>query len=119
MTQTQCRSRTIAAASGTVMPLRRADAEYAAAGESSPSEAQTPADEKAQAARLDRLGWWNVLNTMDPFTRLFTDDLLAKLDKALSEHPDEFPLEDMKRFAVEFRDGAARLAVVLLAHAKD
>jgi len=35
---------------------------------------------------------------MDPFTRLFTDDLLAKLDKALSEHPDEFPLEDMKRF---------------------
>jgi len=59
------------------------------------------------------------LNTMDPFTRLFTDDLLAKLDKALSEHPDEFPLEDMKRFAVEFRDGAARLAAVLLAHVKD
>jgi hypothetical protein len=76
--------------------------EDATAGESSPSEAQKPADEKAQAARLDRLGWWNVLNTMDPFTRLFTDDLLAKLDKALSEHPDEFPLEDMKRFAVEF-----------------
>jgi len=59
------------------------------------------------------------LNTMDPFTRLFTDDLLAKLDKALSEHPDEFPLEDMKRFAVEFRDGAARLAAVLLAHVKE
>ena len=55
---------------------------------------------------------------MDPFTRLFTDDLLAKLDKALSEHPDEFPLEDMKRFAVEYRDGAARLAAVLLAHVK-
>jgi len=119
MTQTQCRSRTIAAASGTVMPLRRADARDATAGESSPSEAQTPADEKAQAARLDRLGWWNVLNTMDPFTRLFTDDLLAKLDKALSEHPDEFPLEDMKRFAVELRDGAARLSAILLAHVKD
>ena len=59
------------------------------------------------------------MNTMDPFTRLFTDDLLAKLDKALSEHPDEFPLEDMKRFAVEFRDGAARLAAVLLAHVKE
>ena len=100
------------------MPLRRADARDATAGESSP-EAQTPADEKAQAARLDRLGWWNALNTMEPFTRLFTDDLLAKLDKALTEHPDDCPLEDMKRFAVEFRDGAARLAVVLLAHAKD
>ena len=101
------------------MPLRRADAADATAGESSPSEAQKPADENAQAARLDRLGWWNALNTMEPFTRLFTDDLLAKLDKALTEHPDECPLEDMKRFAVEFRDGAARLAVVLLAHAKD
>jgi len=101
------------------MPLRRADAEYATAGESSPSEAQTPADQNAQTARLDRLGWWNALNTMEPFTRLFTDDLLAKLDKALTEHPDDCPLEDMKRFAVEFRDGAARLAVVLLAHAKD
>jgi len=55
---------------------------------------------------------------MDPFTRLFTDDLLAKLDKALSEHPDEFPLEDMKRFAVELRDGAARLSAILLAHVK-
>jgi len=72
-----------------------------------------------QAARLDRLDWWNALQTMEPFTRVFTDDLLAKLDKALMEHPDECPLEDMKRFAVEFRDGAARLAVVLLAHAKD
>ena len=59
------------------------------------------------------------MNTMDPFTRLFTDDLLAKLDKALSEHPDEFPLEDMKRFAVELRDGAARLCAILLAHVKD
>jgi hypothetical protein len=37
------------------MPLRRADARDATAGDSSPSEAQTPADEKAQAARLDRL----------------------------------------------------------------
>ena len=101
------------------MPLRRADAEYATAEESAPSEAQKPADENAQAARLDRLGWWNVLNTMEPFTRVFADDLLAKLDKALSEHPDEFPLEDMKRFAVEYRDGAARLAAVLLAHVKD
>jgi len=55
---------------------------------------------------------------MDPFTRLFTDDLLAKLDKALSEHPDEFPLEDMKRFAVELRDGAARLSAILLAHVR-
>ena len=100
------------------MPLRRADAEYAAAGESSPSEAQTPADEKAQAARLDRLGWWNVLQTMEPYTRLFADNLLAKLDKALTEHPDECPLEDMKRFAIEYRDGAGRLAAVLLAHAK-
>ena len=59
------------------------------------------------------------MNTMDPFTRLFTDDLLAKLDKALSEHPDEFPLEDMKRFAIEFRDGASRLSAILLAHVKD
>ena len=101
------------------MPLRRADAEYATAGESAPSEVQKPADENAQAARLDRLGWWNALNTMEPFTRLFTDDLLAKLDKALSEHPDEFPLEDMKRFAVELRDGAARLSAILLAHVKD
>jgi|SRR6188768_3490970 len=112
------RSRTIAAASGTVMPLRRADAEYATAGESAPSEAQKPADENAQAARLDRLGWWNVLNTMEPFTRLFTDNRLAKLDRALTEHPDECPLEDMKRFAIEYRDGAARLAAVLLAHVK-
>ena len=45
--------------------------------------------------------------------------LLAKVDKALTEHPDECPLEDMKRFAVEYRDGAARLAAVLLTHAKD
>src|SRR6188768_4302801 len=48
-----------------------------------------------------RLGWWNVLQTMEPFTRMLTDDLLAKVDKALTEHPDECPLEDMKRFAVE------------------
>ena len=102
-----------------MMPLRRADAKDATAGESSPSEAQKPADENAQAARLDRLGWWNVLNTMEPFTRMFADHLLAKLDKALTEHPDECPLEDMKRFAVEYRDGAARLAAVLLAHVKD
>jgi len=100
------------------MPLRRADAEYATAGDSAPSEAQKPADENAQAARLDRLGWWNVLNTMEPFTRLFTDNRLAKLDRALTEHPDECPLEDMKRFAIEYRDGAARLAAVLLAHVK-
>jgi len=26
---------------------------------------------------------------MEPFTRMFTDDLLAKLHKALTEHPDE------------------------------
>ena len=76
------------------------------------------AAENAQAARLDRLGWWNVLKTMEPYTRLFADNLLAKLDKALTEHPDECPLEDMKRFAIEYRDGAARLAAVLLAHAK-
>ena len=44
---------------------------------------------------------------MEPFTRMLTDDLLAKVDKALTEHPDECPLEDMKRFAVEYRDGAA------------
>ena len=56
---------------------------------------------------------------MEPFTRMLTDDLLAKVDKALTEHPDECPLEDTKRFAVEYRDGAARLAAVLLAHAKD
>ena len=49
---------------------------------------------------------------------MFTDDLLAKLHKALTEHPDEFPLENMKRFATEYRDGAARLAAVLLAHVK-
>ena len=42
---------------------------------------------------------------MEPFTRLFADDLLAKLDKALTEHPDECPLEDMKRFVIEYRDG--------------
>ena len=100
------------------MPLQRADAKDATAGEISPSEAQKPADENAQAAHLARLGWWNVLNTMEPFTRLFADDLLAKLDKALTEHPDECPLEDMKRFVIEFRDGAARLAAVLLAHVK-
>jgi hypothetical protein len=41
---------------------------------------------------------------MEPFTRVFTDDLLGKLDKALTDHPDECPLEDMKPFAVEYRD---------------
>jgi hypothetical protein len=85
-------------------------------GEVSLLEAQKLAEENA--ARLDRLGWWNVLQTMEPYTRLFADNLLAKLDKALTEHPDECPLEDMKRFAIEYRDGAARLAAVLLAHAK-
>ena len=85
-------------------------------GEFSLLEAQKLAEENA--ARLDRLGWWNVLQTMEPYTRLFADNLLAKLDKALTEHPDECPLEDMKRFAVEYRDGAGRLAAVLLAHAK-
>jgi hypothetical protein len=49
---------------------------------------------------------------------MFTDDLLTKLDMALTEHSDECPLEDIKRFAVEYRDGAARLAAVLLAHVK-
>ena len=86
------------------------------AGEVSLLEAQKLAEENA--TRLDRLGWWNVLKTMEPFTRMFADDLLAKLDKALTEHPDEFPLENMKRFATEYRDGAARLAAVLLAHVK-
>ena len=52
------------------------------------------------------------------YTSVRPTNLLAKLDKALTEHPDECPLEDMKRFAVEYRDGAARLAAVLLAHAK-
>ena len=47
-----------------------------------------------------------------------TAEQSAKLDKALTEHPDECPLEDMKQFAVEYRDGAARLAAVLLAHVK-
>ena len=110
-------SRTIAGASGTVTPLRRADAKRAPDGEVL-SEAQKLAKENSQAARLDRLGWWNVLQTMEPYTRVFANNLLAKLDKALTEHPDECPLEDMKRFAVEYRDGAARLAAVLLAHAK-
>ena len=50
--------------------------------------------------------------------RMFSDDWLAKLDKALTEHPDDFPLKDMKRFAMEYRAGAARLAAVLLAHVK-
>ena len=111
-------SRTISGASGTVTPLRRADAKRATDGEVSLPEAQKLAEENAQAARLDRLGWWNVLQSMEPYTRVFADDLLAKLDKALTEHPDECPLEDMKRFAIEYRDGAARLAAVLLAHAK-
>ena len=110
-------SGTIAGTSGTVTPLRRADATSATDGEAL-SEAQKLAEEIDQAARLDRLGWWNALQTMEPFTRMFTDVLLAKLDKALTEHPDECPLEDMKRFAIEYRDGAARLAAVLLAHAK-
>ena len=74
------------------MPLRRADAEYATAGESAPSEAQKPADENAQAARLDRLDWWNALQTMEPFTRVFTDDLLAKLDKGVDGTPRRVPV---------------------------
>ena len=86
-------------------------------GEVSLPEAQKLAEENV--ARLDRLGWWNVLQTMEPFIRMFADDLLAKLDKALTEHPDECPLEDMKRFAVEYREGAAQLAAVLLAHVKE
>src|SRR6187455_3185927 len=123
------RSRTIAAASGPVTPLRRADAKVKSPmteidlpvaaearsvrdsnkshdekfktfqlaeptlanrviyGEVSLLEAQKLAEENA--ARLDRLGWWNVLQTMEPYTRLFADNLLAKLDKALTEHPDE------------------------------
>ena len=51
--------------------------------------------------------------------RMFSDDWLAKLGKALTEHAGEFPLEDMKRFSTEYRNGAARLAAVLLAHVKD
>ena len=86
------------------------------AGEVSLLEAQKLAEENA--TRLDRLGWWNVLKTMEPFTRMFADDLLAKLDKALTEHPHECPLEDMKRFAIEYREGAARLAAVLLANVR-
>ena len=50
--------------------------------------------------------------------RVFADDLHAKLDKALTEHPHECPLEDMKRFAIEYREGAARLAAVLLANVR-
>ena len=68
---------------------------------------------------LDRRASRDTFKEMQLDLRVFADDLLAKLDKALTEHPDDCPLEDMKRFAVEFRDGAARLAVVLLAHAKD
>ena len=67
---------------------------------------------------FDRSIWWDSLKEMQLDLRMFADDWLAKLDKALTEHPDECPLENMKRFAIEYRDGAARLAAVLLAHAK-
>ena len=67
---------------------------------------------------LDRRIWLDTLKEVQLDLRMFADDLLAKLDKALTEHPDECPLEDMKQFAVEYRDGAARLAAVLLAHVK-
>jgi len=67
---------------------------------------------------LDRRVSRDTFKEMQLDLRVFADDLLAKLDKALTEHPHECPLEDMKRFAIEYRDGAARLAAVLLAHAK-
>ena len=68
---------------------------------------------------LDRRASRDTFKEMQLDLRVFADDLLAKLDKALTEHPHECPLEDMKRFAVEFRDGAARLSAILLAHVKD
>ena len=68
---------------------------------------------------LDRRIWWDSLKEMQLDVRMFSDDWLAKLDKALTEHPDDLPLKDMKRFAMEYRAGAARLAAVLLAHVKD
>ena len=46
-------------------------------GEVSLLEAQKLAQENA--ARLDRLGWWNVLRTMEPYVRVFADDLLLGL----------------------------------------
>jgi hypothetical protein len=68
---------------------------------------------------LDRRIWWDSLKEMHLDLRIFADDWLVKLDKALTESPDECPLEDMKRFSTEYRDGAARLAAVLRAHVKD
>jgi len=44
---------------------------------------------------------------------------LWKVDRATRLRKSEFPLEDVKLFATEYRDGAARLAAVLLAHVKD
>ena len=81
--------------------------------DSDDDEAKDPA---AFRALLDRRIWQDSLKEMKLDLRMFADDWLAKLDKALTEHPDEFPFEDMKRFATEYRDGAARLAAVLLAH---
>jgi hypothetical protein len=68
---------------------------------------------------LDRRIWRDRFMEMELDLRMFSDDWLAKLDKALTEHPDDFPLKDMKRFAMEYRAGAARLEAVLLAHVKD
>jgi len=67
---------------------------------------------------LDRRIWSDSLKEMQLDVRMFSDDWLAKLDKALTEHPHECPLEDMKRFAIEYREGAARLAAVLLANVR-
>ena len=67
---------------------------------------------------LDRRIWWDSLKEMQLDVRMFSDDWLAKLDKALTERPHECPLEDMKRFAIEYREGAARLAAVLLANVR-
>jgi len=76
-------------------------------------------DPAAFRVLLDRRIWWDSLKEMQLDVRMFADDWLAKLDKALTEQPEEFPLKDMKRFAIEYRDGAARLAAVLFAHAKE
>ena len=67
---------------------------------------------------LDRRASRDTFKEMQLDLRVFADDLHAKLDKALTEHPHECPLEDMKRFAIEYREGAARLAAVLLANVR-
>src|SRR5678816_929035 len=44
---------------------------------------------------FDRSIWWDSLKEMQLDLRMFSDDWLAKLGKALTEHAGEFPLEDM------------------------